>query len=117
MRMWMVDPKIMCRQHLLGEHVECHMFAGTLAKGKSIQGYLDKGLVEVGSLSSRHDDLAKEMAWRGYSHNSPMPVIHCPEMGSVDEICSLKDLLGRCPECMARFQAVMGDKCLLSSKL
>ena len=22
MRMWMVNPKIMCRKHLLGEHVE-----------------------------------------------------------------------------------------------
>jgi hypothetical protein len=24
--MWMVDPRIMCRNHLLGEHAEIHMF-------------------------------------------------------------------------------------------
>ena len=26
MRMWLVDPKFMCNQHLLGEHVEMHSF-------------------------------------------------------------------------------------------
>ena len=30
MRMWGVDPKQMCRQHLLGEHVELHMQAGAV---------------------------------------------------------------------------------------
>lgn len=30
MRMWMVDPKIMCRKHLLGEHLELHMLAGCI---------------------------------------------------------------------------------------
>jgi hypothetical protein len=30
MRMWMVPPKVMCRKHLLGEHVEIHMLAGSL---------------------------------------------------------------------------------------
>ena len=40
MRMWMVDPKKMCRKHLLGEHVEIHMMVGTLLKGRSIDGFL-----------------------------------------------------------------------------
>ena len=47
MRMWMVDPRIMCRQHLLGEHVEIHMFVGAISRGKSVKGYLEKGLLEV----------------------------------------------------------------------
>ena len=37
MRMWMVDPQIMCRQHLLGEHTEMHMFVGTLKRGPALQ--------------------------------------------------------------------------------
>ena len=41
MRMWMVNPEILCRKHLLGEHVELHMLVGWIIKGKSIQGYLD----------------------------------------------------------------------------
>ena len=45
MRMWMVDPKIMCRKHLLGEHVEHHMFVGTINKRISIVGYLRDNLL------------------------------------------------------------------------
>lgn len=42
MRMWKVNPKNMCRQHLLGEHVECHMFVGAILKGISLSGYIKK---------------------------------------------------------------------------
>jgi len=61
MRMWMVNPKIMCRQHLLGEHVEIHMFVGTLSRGKSVKGYLEKGLLEVHNLYWRHEELVEEI--------------------------------------------------------
>jgi hypothetical protein len=50
----MVNPKIMCRQHLLGEHVEIHMFIGTLNRKKSVKGYLEKGLLEIHNLYARH---------------------------------------------------------------
>ena len=33
MRMWLVNPALLCRQHLLGEHVEMHMFAGHILEG------------------------------------------------------------------------------------
>ncbi len=36
----MVDPTIMCRNHLLGEHVEIHMFVGTIDQGQSVRGFL-----------------------------------------------------------------------------
>jgi hypothetical protein len=32
--MWMVDPRLVCSKHLLGEHVELHMFVGCLLKRK-----------------------------------------------------------------------------------
>lgn len=70
MRMWMIDPKIMCRQHLLGEHVEIHMFIATMRRGKSVKGYLQKGLLEVHNLYARHEELVEEMNRRGYNHNS-----------------------------------------------
>ena len=28
--MWMVDPRFMCRAHILGEHRECHALIGTI---------------------------------------------------------------------------------------
>src|SRR3990167_10296126 len=72
MRMWNLNPSVMCNQHLLGEHVEMNMFKGTIEKGKSIEGYLNNGLVNIGFIKKRHDELVKEMKIRGFSHKSPM---------------------------------------------
>lgn len=122
MRMWMVDPKIMCRQHLLGEHVEIHMLVGTLNKGKSIQGYLDRGLVEPHLMWLRHERLVLEMLRRGYRHNSPLPEYdyeaQCPKpeqkciglgLYYVDVKESVKELIRRCPECKARYFKPIDD--------
>lgn len=100
MRMWNVDPKLMCRKHLLGEHVEMHMFAGTLAKGISIKGYVDGGLVEVENIRRRHDQLAAEMKARGFKHASPLRE-DCPLFceGHVDSEANMIELARRCPEC------------------
>jgi hypothetical protein len=110
--MWMVDPGLLCRKHLLGEHAEVHMFLGTLRKGKSVRGFLERKLLEPGSLFERHEALAKEMAARGYRHNSAM------ERGEVeralktsgvtgtgpevDKDSSLAELHRRCGECLLR---------------
>lgn len=111
MRLWMVDPKILCRRHLLGEHVECHMFLGTISKGKSIQGYLDRGLVEVHNLAIRHDQLAQEMINRGYNHQSPFPADYQGQkLGIVDRDKSLTDLIRRCSDCKKRYQCQLRGK-------
>lgn len=98
MRMWNVDTRKMCRQHLLGEHVEMHMFAGCIAKGINIEGYLN-GLVETGNLAKRHNELAKEMVRRGYKHNSPYPRTPKINAGFVDKCFNLLELGRRCREC------------------
>lgn len=107
MRMWMVDPEIMCRQHLLGEHVECHMFVGSINRGISMKGYLQKGQLEVNSLRRRHDALARELERRGMDHKSPLPKMVKPTtaLGEVNGATSLKELLRRCPDCRARYGA------------
>ncbi len=46
-RMWGIDERFMCRQQLLGEHVEMHMIAGSIKRGKSIEGYTLNGLIET----------------------------------------------------------------------
>ncbi|MFA5363905.1 MAG: pyrimidine dimer DNA glycosylase/endonuclease V [Candidatus Bathyarchaeia archaeon] len=101
----MVSPRFMCRQHLLGEHVEIHMFIGTLTKNKTVKGYLEKGLLEVHSLYARHEELVKEMTRRGYKHCSS--VDECwrfvDKLGVVDRKKSLEDLLTRCPRCSSRY--------------
>lgn len=112
MRMWMVNPDKMCRKHLLGEHVECHMFFGTLMKKKKIDGYIRNGLFEPQSLFDRHTALSDEMTSRGYNHNSDLDfqsaraaINTLPEKYlsfRIDRSKSLNDLLSRCPLCSQR---------------
>lgn len=109
MRMWMVNPKIMCRKHLLGEHVELHMFIGTLQKGISVTGYLNDNLMEPESMYSRHDELVAEMESRGYNHKSPLPVIPVTLQRKVNNQASLKELLRRCPECSTRYERIQNE--------
>jgi len=99
MRMWMVDPKILCRQHLLGEHNELHMFAGSIAKGISMKGYIEKGLVEISSIKSRHQELALEMERRGYKHQSSLKEFTSYHAGKVSPAKSMTDLICRCQIC------------------
>src|ERR1700733_14845622 len=77
MRMWMVDPHLMCRKHLLGEHVELHMMTAWLAKGRKVNGWADSNCLEPRAIGSRHTVLVKEMIRRGYTHKSPLaqPII------------------------------------------
>lgn len=103
MRMWMVDPSEMCRQHLLGEHVECHMFRGSLLKGRSLQGFLESGLLDSRQLVHRHRDLVAEMTRRGYRHASPLPE-DFDAMGAVsdvDPLAAARELASRCDACRA----------------
>lgn len=108
MRMWNVDPKLLCRRHLLGEHLETHYFIGTIQKGKSIKGYIDNGLVEVHNILRRHDELAEEMKRRGYKHNHKPQLYDCQlwECGCVDSEQNIVELHRRCPNCRERI-----DKC------
>lgn len=104
MRMWMVDPSLMCRKHLLGEHVELHMIVGSINKGRDLSGYTESGLIDTKSLSIRHEHVSIEMMNRGYNHQSPLPVIGYYEgyTGGVDVNRSINDLSGRCTECRSR---------------
>lgn len=103
MRQWMVDPKCLCRQHLLGEHNECHSFIGCIKKGTSLKGYISKGLVEVDKIQKRHDELAEEMIRRGYNHKSPLDCCNLLwEEGCVDSEQNIEELKRRCPECRER---------------
>ena len=105
MRMWNVKPEVMCRKHLLGEHVEMHMFLSALTSGKKLDGYIRSGFVEIHNIKRRHNELAQEMVRRGYRHNSPMEDIPFLAMsGSVESKRSYEELRFRCAECERRIQ-------------
>lgn len=104
MRMWMIEPSLMCRKHLLGEHVEIHMLVGSLLHHRNISGHLERGQLEPQNAQPRHEELAQEMLKRGYKHNSPLPSVEHRHVGTVDRNVSIQDLIARCPECAKRIK-------------
>lgn len=109
MRMWMIDPKLLCSKHLLGEHGEIHKFRHTFVKKHKIMGRLiPKVQIEPASMSIRHHELANEMLLRGFEHQSPYVL---PDLSYLpDELLNLRvnpeisitDLIERCPDCKTR---------------
>jgi hypothetical protein len=105
-RMWGIEPKNLCNQHLLGEHLEMHMFLGCIKKGISLKGYYDNKLVCTNLIKIRHDDLVIEMISRGMNHNSPivdMDFFKDFKYGEIDLDANVNELMSRCPKCKERF--------------
>jgi len=115
----MCDPKIMCRQHLLGEHNECHMFLGSLRKKISMNGYFKNDLLEPLSLKSRHDALAEEIIRRGYNHTSILEfsdevifeyLTDIQIDHKINKDNSLMLLLTRCNQCNQNYLKFLGGE-------
>ena len=121
MRMWNVPTQLMCRQHLLGEHLEMHMFASCVRGNKKLSGYITSGLVEIHNIQKRHDELVIEMKSRGYQHKTPLDFAGEP-LGRVDGEHNVTVLYHRCKNCKERIDtylkshmndvlnALLGDK-------
>lgn len=102
MRMWMVPPRFLCRNHLLGEHRELHALAGIVARGTRLDGYITNGLIDTGRIVIRHKQLVAEMISRGYNHNSPLDHLDGAAQGRVDEEKNINELHQRCAACRER---------------
>lgn len=107
-RMWGVDPQLLCRNHLLGEHREMHQEVGTIHNhphGRAVvEGHARKGQVDTRKLQERHDALVAEMARRGYSHDSPMDYTDEHGLGSIDVTANRAELAERCEACRGRMR-------------
>lgn len=102
MRDWGIDPKLLCRSHLLGSHFELHKAVGNLRHtGKWAMSLVAKGFLDPSSFQKRHDLLVEEMLCRGYRHNSPLE-FKSDIRGSIDLDKAREDLKERCPECRGR---------------
>jgi len=115
MRMWMINPKILCRQHLLGEHSEIHKHRHNFIKKHSINKRIQLGQIEPASMSIRHDELVIEMLNRGYNHKSDYEMPDLSYLNEhqryfiVDRNMALKDLLNRCEECNKRYRELINE--------
>ena len=75
MRIWDLDPAVLCRSHLLGEHRELHGLWVVLTQERS--GYArhpetQRWRGKLRALYERHEALARELERRGYRHASPL---------------------------------------------
>jgi hypothetical protein len=75
------------------------MFVGNIKKKKKLDGYIDKGLVEIHNLKSRHGKLALEMKKRGMKHKSPLPKFKLKKTGKINIEKNEKELKKRCKKC------------------
>lgn len=115
MRMWMVNPSIFCRQHLMGQHVEFHMFLGSLKRKIRIDGYIESNCIEILALNSYHDFCVQEMLKRGYNHHTPLPLISEDILSyynkylsvKVDQQAALDLLLSKCPICKFNYERLL----------
>ena len=108
--MWMINPKHLCKKHLLGEHGEMHKFLPSFRKKVKIDGRFSPIVqIQFQGYKERHDALAEEMLRRGMNHKSPL--IDLPDFKSmypqhyhrtVEVPHNIKDLSERCPDCRER---------------
>jgi hypothetical protein len=75
MRVWDVDVKRLCDQHLLGEHRELHAIWSILTNGRA--GYANhpetvRWRGRLAALYARHEQEVLEMGRRGFRHASPL---------------------------------------------
>ena len=108
--MWKIPTNLMCRKHLLGEHVEMHMLVGSHQKNISLHGYINNGLLDTNYIFQRHEELVEEMCKRGYNHQSPVDKDTCTSIKETYKECAPlintdvneKELYRRCADCRER---------------
>ena len=117
----MCNPRILCSQHLSGEHNELHKFKPDFEKKKSITNRILLNQIEPRAMRNRHDLLARELDRRAKvrgsgGHKSPyiMPDLDYLNIGErnyrIRRGDALEELLNRCEECRKRFKKLMrGD--------
>ena len=106
MRMWGINPRLLCDKHLIGEHGEIHKHRHNFVKQHRITKRISPVVqIEPQNMETRHNQLATEMLARGFNHNSPYEL---PDLSylpinernaKIDIQNSITDLYNRCPEC------------------
>ena len=87
MRVWDIEPRLLCRQHLLGEHRELHAVWSIITgdkKGYARHPEVRRWRGRLLALYHRHEALVQEMMRRGYGHNSHLDATLAVGLGGQD---------------------------------
>ncbi|MFH1286396.1 MAG: pyrimidine dimer DNA glycosylase/endonuclease V [Candidatus Magasanikbacteria bacterium] len=85
MRIWDIQPKYLCRKHLLAGHGVLHGLWNILTKHVGKGGYSQhpetkRWIGKLKALYDRHEAMVVEMNIRKYNHNSPLDKKHAPNL-------------------------------------
>jgi len=110
MRMWMIDPILMCDAHLNEEHSYIHQLQWHIRKGHTLDVLL-AGHVEPQNAKTRHDLLASEMVRRGHNHRSPVSASQLQVPSEFHKVVDRKqshtDLMVDCSKCKQRMKRIL----------
>lgn len=112
----MIDTKLMCDKHILGEHGEIHKHKHNFVKKHNMGGRLAfPSQISPREMQSRHDELVVEMIARGMNHKSDYEQPDVEYLFNdnpysyeckIDIEHNLNDLANRCVECSKRIRGV-----------
>lgn len=106
-----LDPRDLCRSHLLANHNEAHQLAGYLANAhlgdgghlRKLLGHAARGQIDLTELREWHDACAREMVRRGYIHESPLEYdLNVPIGAGAIGRASTNRVDRRCSDCRVR---------------
>lgn len=110
MRMWGVNPIILCNKHLLGEHGEIHKHRHNFVKQHKITKRIYPVVqIESENMEIRHNELVNEMLRRKFNHQSPYSLPDLSYLSDneryakIDVNNSIDDLINRCNDCNERY--------------
>jgi hypothetical protein len=107
----MLNPVLLCKNHLLGEHSEIHKHRHVFVKQYKIDKRISP-IVQIcpEQMKIRHDMLAQEMIKRGYNHKSPYELPDLSYLSNnqryaiADILYNIRDLFERCDKCKDRIK-------------
>ena len=105
-RIWNLPIECLDRQHLLGEHVETHVIFNAIMKerrgekaGWQHHPQTIRFKDNLMALVDRHDQQVREMARRGYQHQSPLDLVNYQKVQFTytarEMVDDLRDLIQR----------------------
>jgi len=124
MRMWMINPKLMCLKHILGEHAQIHRYYNPFSRHYNIDKRIQPiVMIEPQNMKKRHDRLEEELNRRretgevkGLKKTSPyiLPDLsYLPQAqreAKMDKFMSMQALMERCPVCKERIMKLFNEK-------
>lgn len=75
MRVWDIDPSLLCDKHLNGEHREIHAIYNIITFGHEGYKYhpeTKRWVGKIDALVKRHDKVVNEWLRRGKNHKTPL---------------------------------------------